>query len=90
MCTGEVKTHLSGTAAEIEDRSITGKGAVEQPRELAPLGPSAKPFDAVARRIPGKRRALVEVAYPLGAHIACEPQIGNPIERFERCAAPRA
>ena len=68
-------------------RASPGIGPIEQARELAPLGPRAKRVQAVARRIAGERGALVEPPHRLGARVAREPQVGNPVWRVEARAA---
>ena len=54
----------------------------------AALGARAQRLQAVARRIAGKRRALVEAADGLGARVAGQPQIGNAVGASKRAPQP--
>ena len=62
---------------------IAGDRAIDQPRELAAFGARSKRVQAVARRISGERRAIVE---PRTTSVRRSPSIGDSESR----PAPRS
>ena len=86
----QVQAHLPGAAAQLDDARVAGDRLVEQPRELAALRARAQSGQAVARRIAGKRRRLVELAHHVGAFVRGQAQLGDSARRLvARAAATR-
>ena len=69
-------------------RASPGIAAIEQPRELASFGARMKRVQAVARRVAGKRRVLVEAAHGLGARVAGRRRLGMPSGASKRAPQP--
>ncbi len=78
----QVQAHLAGAAADLDDARVAGDGLVEQPRELAALGAPAQRGEAVARRIAGEGRVLVEARAPRRCAGRGEPQVGDAVRRL--------
>ena len=57
----EVEAHLAGAAADLDDARVAGDRVVEQRAKALRLGAGAQPGQAVARRIAGERRRVVEL-----------------------------
>src|SRR5207244_10681107 len=83
----EVEAHLPGPATHLDDRRLTGDGAIEHQRKFTPLRPRAEPLQTVARRVRGKGQLFVELADAVRSRIHIGPNIRNAIRLAER---PRA
>ena len=83
--TRQVKAHLPGSTSYFHDSGVTGNLAIQQARKLASFRPRAQAHQTVARRIAWKRSILVEAADDIGARVAFETKVRNPIRRFVAC-----
>ena len=83
----KVQAHLAGSAPD-----VTMRARRELPlpavRKLAPFGAHAKRVEAVARRIPGERSALVEPRTTSVRRSPGNPQVGNSVRRLNTAPHP--
>jgi len=63
---------------------------IEETGERAAFGARVQRLQAVARRVAGKGRAIVEAADLVGAFVARQPEIRNAVGRVEPRAAGAA
>jgi len=77
----EIQRQLTGAAPDFGNPGVGRNGAIEEPHEAAPLGPSAKDGKAVARRITGKGRLVVEAPHRLRPRVPGQPKIRDPVGR---------
>jgi hypothetical protein len=77
--TGKIQAHLAGSAANVNDPSVSGNRFVQKPRKRTPFCAHVQRVEAVAWRIPGEGIALIKHSHRFGAEIAGKAKPGNAV-----------